>query len=107
MSFGNQPGPYVSPNAPGAAGGAPIKNWLVESILVTLFCGCWPIGLFAILSAVKVDKLAAAGDRAGALQAAAQAKKLVIINVVVGAVLVVFGCGLGILSSILSAAANQ
>ena len=86
MSVGTQPGPYTSPNAPGA--GAPIKNWLVESILVTLCCGCWPLGVVAIVFAAQVNSKLAAGDRAGAEEAAKKAKMFVIITAVAGAVII-------------------
>jgi hypothetical protein len=84
MSVGTQPGPYTSPNAPGA--GAPIKNWLVESIIVTLCCGCWPLGVVAIIFAAQVNSKLAAGDRAGAEEAAKKAKMFVIIAAVAGAI---------------------
>lgn len=84
MSVGTQPGPYTSPNAPGA--GAPIKNWLVEAIIVTLCCGCWPLGVVAIVFAAQVNSKLAAGDRAGAEEAAKKAKMFVIITAVLGAI---------------------
>ena len=34
----------------------PPKNWLVESILVTLFC-CLPLGIAGIINASKVEGL--------------------------------------------------
>ncbi|MFI3330242.1 MAG: CD225/dispanin family protein [Rikenellaceae bacterium] len=42
---------------------APIrpKTWLVESILVTLFC-CLPFGIVGIINAAKVDELFDRGD---------------------------------------------
>lgn len=52
----------------------PPKNWLVESILVTLFC-CLPLGIAGIINASKVEGLFLAGDIAGANKAAADAKK--------------------------------
>ena len=89
MSVGMQPGPYTSPNAPGA--GAPIKNWMTEAILVTIgsFCcgGCWPLGVVAIVFASQVNNKLAAGDRAGAEDAAGKAKLFTIIS----AVLMVIG----------------
>lgn len=84
MSLGTQPGPYVSPNAPGV--GAPIKNWLVESIIVTLCCGCWPLGVVAIVFAAQVNSKLAAGDRAGAEESAKKAKMFTIIAACVGIV---------------------
>lgn len=52
----------------------PPKNWLVESILVTLFC-CLPFGIAGIVNATKVESRFYAGDIEGANRAAAEAKK--------------------------------
>ncbi|MBK7946288.1 MAG: CD225/dispanin family protein [Flavobacteriales bacterium] len=41
------------------------KNWLVESILVTLFC-CLPFGIVGIINAASVNSKFDAGDIAGA-----------------------------------------
>ena len=98
MSYGNQPGPYVSPHAPGAGG--PIKNWLVEAILATLCCGCWPIGVIAIVFAAQVNNKLAAGDRAGAQEAANKAKMFVLINVGVGALVWILAFALGVLGAV-------
>jgi len=46
-----------------------VKSGLVQAILVTLFC-CLPFGIAAIVYAAKVPGLAAAGDIAGAQEAA-------------------------------------
>jgi hypothetical protein len=50
------------------------KNWLVESILVTIFC-CLPFGIAGIVFASQVNSKYAAGDYAGALQASRDAAK--------------------------------
>jgi hypothetical protein len=67
---------------PGNGGGGTIigydkkpDNLLVWSILATIFC-CLPLGIFAILESVKVDKLWNANDKNEAYRAAANAKKL-------------------------------
>jgi Interferon-induced transmembrane protein len=52
------------------------KNWLVESILVTLFC-CLPFGIVALISAASVNTKYDAGDYTGAQQASEQAGKWV------------------------------
>jgi len=52
----------------------PPKNWLVESILVTVLC-CLPFGIAGIVNASKVEVLFLSGDIAGANKAAADAKK--------------------------------
>jgi len=50
------------------------KNYLVESILVTIFC-CLPFGIAGIVFASQVNSKYAAGDFDGALQASKDAKK--------------------------------
>lgn len=65
--FGQQP---FGQTPFGNQGPAP-KNWLVESILVTLFC-CLPFGIAGIVNAANVNSKYAMGDYAGA-QAASQA----------------------------------
>ncbi|MDG5800545.1 CD225/dispanin family protein [Marinilabiliaceae bacterium ANBcel2] len=51
----------------------PPKTWLVESILVTLFC-CLPFGIVGIVNAAKVESRFYAGDFAGARKASSDAK---------------------------------
>ncbi|MCI9607949.1 MAG: DUF4339 domain-containing protein [Muribaculaceae bacterium] len=72
----NQP-PYPQ-YAPGMADNqmpqvAP-KTWLVESILVTLFC-CLPFGIVGIIKAASVDSKFRSGDYAGAQLASQEAGK--------------------------------
>lgn len=52
----------------------PPKNYLVESILVTLFC-CLPFGIVGIINAAKVEGQFNSGDVAGANRSSAEAKK--------------------------------
>lgn len=54
----------------------PPKTWLVESILVTLFC-CLPFGIAGIVNASKVESRFRMGDIEGAYNSAAEAKKWV------------------------------
>ena len=61
----------------------PPKNWLIESILVTLFC-CLPLGIAGIVNASKVESLFLAEDIAGAKKAADDAKKWTIYGVLAG-----------------------
>lgn len=60
-----------------------IPNYLVQAILVTLFC-CLPFGIAAIVFAAQVNGKVAAGDIQGALNASKQAKTFS---------WVAFGCG--------------
>ncbi|MGI6459095.1 MAG: CD225/dispanin family protein [Candidatus Hydrogenedentales bacterium] len=67
-----------------------IKNYLVESILVTVCC-CLPFGIAAIVFAAQVNGKLQAGDIAGAQDAAGKAKLFCGI-----------GFGLGLLLNLLS-----
>jgi hypothetical protein len=73
--------PYASPGDYQPAGqygpramGPPLPTYLVQSILVTLFC-CLPFGIVAIVQAAKVESKQNAGDYEGALLASNSAKK--------------------------------
>jgi hypothetical protein len=72
---------------------APPKNWLVESILVTLFC-CLPFGIVGIVHASKVESLFNRGDFDGAADASQKAKKWTTlgfwIGLAVGALYIIF-----------------
>ena len=61
----------------------PPKNWLVESILVTIFC-CLPFGIAGIVNAANVNSSIAAGDYEGALRASKEAGKWTKIGFFVG-----------------------
>ncbi|MBT8316172.1 MAG: CD225/dispanin family protein [Lutibacter sp.] len=50
------------------------KNYLVESILVTIFC-CLPFGIAGIVFASQVNSKFASGDFEGAQKASSDAKK--------------------------------
>ena len=77
--FGQQP---FGQTPFGNQGPAP-KNWLVESILVTLFC-CLPFGIAGIVNAANVNSKYAMGDYAGAQAASAAAGKWTKIGFFVG-----------------------
>lgn len=87
-----QQNPYQAPTA------MP-KNWLVESILVTLFC-CLPFGIAGIVFASQVNTKYTAGDYDGALRASKDAAKWTKIGFFVGLGLIVlyiiaiFGLGM-------------
>lgn len=61
----------------------PPKNWLVESILVTILC-CLPFGIVGIINASKVESKFFAGDIDGAERAAAEARKWTMIGFWIG-----------------------
>ena len=64
-----------------------IPNYLIPSILVTIFC-CLPLGIVAIIFAAQVNGKVAAGDIAGAQSSSRTARTLVIVPVIVGAVVI-------------------
>ncbi|MEO6038484.1 MAG: CD225/dispanin family protein [Saprospiraceae bacterium] len=66
----------------------PPKNWLVESILVTICC-CLPFGIVGIVNASKVESKFYAGDIDGAERAAAEAKKWTVIGFWIGIAVIV------------------
>ena len=51
----------------------PPRTWLVESILITVFC-CLPFGIIGIVNASKVESRFYAGDIDGANRASSDAK---------------------------------
>lgn len=84
-----QPPPPGAPGYGGAGqGGAEIPNYLVWSILTTIFC-CLPFGIVSIVFAAKVDGLRAAGDIQGAMEASRKAKTWAIVAASAGLVVVV------------------
>ena len=67
--------PNPNPQASYSSTPAPsnLPNYLVQSILVTLFC-CLPFGIAAIIQAAQVNNKITAGDMAGAMEASRKAK---------------------------------
>jgi hypothetical protein len=63
--------------------GQPPKTWLVESILVTLFC-CLPFGIIGIINASKVESRFFAGAVDEAVKASQDAAKWTKIGFFVG-----------------------
>lgn len=59
------------------------KNWLVESILVTLFC-CLPFGIVGIVNSANVNSRFDAGDLMGAEKASKEAGKWTKIGFFIG-----------------------
>jgi ABC-type multidrug transport system permease subunit len=64
------------------------KNYLVESILVTIFC-CQPFGIISIVYASQVNSKYALGDYEGAKIASQNAKKWMNWGIIAAVVLVV------------------
>lgn len=76
---------HMDQNIQNNQSGIPPKNYLVESILVTLFC-CLPLGIAGIVNASKVEGLYRSGDIAGANNASANAKKWSLYGAIAGGV---------------------
>lgn len=64
----------------------PPKNWLIESILLTLLC-CPPLGIVGLVYATKVDTLWISGQREAAVKASQEAGKWVKIGAISGFVI--------------------
>lgn len=77
----------------------PPKNWLVESILVTILC-CLPFGIAGIVFASQVNSKFAAGDYDGAAKASQEAGKWTKIGFFIGLavailyIIMIFGFGM-------------
>ena len=63
-----------------------MPNYLVQAILTTIFC-CLPLGIVSIVYAAQVNGKVAAGERAGALESSAKARRWAWISFGVGIVL--------------------
>ncbi len=69
---------------------AHIPNYLVQAILVTIFC-CLPFGIVSIVYAAQVNTKLDAGDVAGAVQASSNAKTWIWVSFGGGLFFVVYG----------------
>src|SRR4051812_25644598 len=92
-----QPGAYYGQQQP--VPGQTVPNYLVQSILVTLFC-CLPFGIVSIVYAAQVNTKLAAGDYAGALDASQKAKTWSMWSLIIG---LVFTVGYFILMVVMAA----
>lgn len=79
------PPPPPAGNPPPYGYSTPPSNYLVWSILSTIFC-CIPVGIVSIVFSTKVNGRWAAGDAAGAQDASRKAKLWAIIAAVCGIV---------------------
>jgi len=62
---------------------APVPNYLVHSILVTICC-CLPFGVVALVYSAQVNSKLAAGDIAGAEASSRSARTWVIVAAIAG-----------------------
>ena len=74
-----------------------VPNYLVQAILVTIFC-CMPFGIVSIVYAAQVNGKLATGDTAGALQSSQSAKTWAWVSLGVGLAL----SGIGLLVWVLT-----
>lgn len=79
---------YQSYDSGGGAAGPKPDNYLVWSILSTLFC-CLPLGIASIVFAAQVDGKYNSGDYAGAQEASAKAKKFAMWAAIAGVAVIV------------------
>jgi hypothetical protein len=85
--YGQGPPGFGQPPPP--SGYVQVPNYLVQSILVTLFC-CLPLGIPAIVFSAQVNGKLAAGDWVGAQQASKMAKTWCWVSFGVGAAIGLF-----------------
>ena len=83
-----------------------ISNYLVQSILVTLFC-CLPLGIASIVFAAQVNGKIAAGDIAGAMDASKKAKLFCWLAFGIGLVVIIGYFGLMALGFVSAAASGD
>jgi hypothetical protein len=76
-----------------------VKTYLVESILVTLFC-CMPFGVAAIIFAAQASGAVSSGNYEKAESLAGQAKNYVTIAVIIGLLINVIGFIFGFVGAV-------
>lgn len=80
--------PPVATPQPAMQQGVPPKTWLVESILVTLFC-CLPFGIVGIIKASETNSAISRGDYSAAANSSKDAGKWTKIGFWVGLAVIV------------------
>lgn len=85
------PPAYPAPPPTPAVGpaGAPVRDWLIPSILTIIFCA-WPLGIPALIFAVKANGSKKRGDMTAAADQAGKARLFVILSVVIGIVVWIY-----------------
>ncbi|XP_062517815.1 synapse differentiation-inducing gene protein 1-like [Corticium candelabrum] len=92
-----QPQPMMYPNAQHPQFMVPPTQVVtVENVndymglsLVTLLCCCWPIGICAVMSSLRVRDALRVGDHVGAMNASRSARSLNIAGIVIGCIVIV------------------
>ena len=79
---------------------------IIAAVVSFLMC-CLPHGVISVIFASQVNKKAAAGDIAGATQAAKNAKLWAIISIAVSVVWLIIGLAFGLIGGIMSSLQNH
>jgi hypothetical protein len=87
-------------SAPGGSN-AKVPSYLVQAILVTLFC-CLPFGIVSIVYAAQVNDKLASGDYEGAQRSSKNAKMWAWIGFGIGLVTIVLYMVLSVLGGMMS-----
>ena len=99
--------PWTPPPPPGTE--TKVPNNMVLGIIATvislIFC-CLPHGAISLIFATQVDKKAAAGDVAGALDASKKARLAAMISIAVAIVGFVLAFAFGIVAGVMSSLSN-
>jgi len=77
------------PMAAAATDAPKVFDWLIPSILSIIFCA-WPLGIPALVFAIKANGSKKRGDMAAAAQQAKTARLFVILSVVLGIVVWIY-----------------
>lgn len=93
------------PMPPAGGYGTPAPNNNLVIAILGLLC-CWPLGIPAVVFAAQVNGKWASGDQAGAIDAAAKAKKFAIIALALGIIATVLYLLLVIVGAIGSASSG-
>lgn len=76
---------FGQPSQPAQPVGPKPNNYLVWSILTTIFC-CLPLGIWCIVCSSKVNKEWDKGNYVGAKEASSRAKTWIIVSAILGLV---------------------
>jgi hypothetical protein len=78
-----------APPTPNAPTGAPVRDWLIPSILAIIFCA-WPLAIPALVYAIKANSSKKQGNMAAAELQSKRARLWVILSVVLGIVVWIY-----------------
>jgi hypothetical protein len=81
--------PPALPVQPVGPDGAPIRDWLIPSILAIIFCA-WPLAIPGLIFAIRANGSKKRGDMAAAAQQATRARLFVILSVALGVVVWIY-----------------